>query len=78
MAWSTSSGDLLVVGQPGRVLVDGARHAECFRLARHEFCEFFFVLGDILGDHNRYIVGRTCDHGLDRGLSVDGLLRFDA
>ena len=66
-------GDLVVVGQAGGVLVDGAAHAERLRLARHQPRELLLVSGDVLRQHDGGVVGRAGDDAFDRVLDLDGL-----
>ena len=63
--------DLVVVGQAGGVLVDGAAHAERLRLARHQLGELVLVAGDGFRHHDGGIVGRARDDALDRVLDRD-------
>ena len=69
-------GDLFVVGEAGGVAVDGARHAERVRLARHHVGEMRLVAADRFGDRHGDVVGRARHDRLDRVLDSDGVARL--
>ena len=69
-------GDLLIVGQAGRVVVSGVYHAERVRLGGHQFGEFRLAAGKRLGHHHRHVVSRFGDDGADRVFHGDGLAGF--
>ena len=57
---------LVVIGQAGRVLVDGAGHAERLRLARHQLGEIALASRDCLRHYDGGVVCRARHHALDR------------
>src|SRR5262249_10468894 len=66
-------GNLVAVGQAGRVLVDRIGHAQRLRLPRHQLGELFLGPGKRLRDDNSRVIGGARDHALDRVLDLDGL-----
>jgi len=71
-------GDLLILGQAGRVAIGCVLHTDCVRLGGHQPGEFWFIAGQGFGDDDRHVVGRFSDDGADRGFDVDALARLQA
>ncbi len=66
-------GDLVRIGQAGRVLVDRAVHAKLARLAGHHVGERVLGPADVLGHRRGDVVGGLGDERLDGVLDLDGL-----
>ena len=69
-------GDLVIVGQTGRVAIDRVRHAERPSLGGHQLGKVILGTAERFGDDDRYVVGRLGDDGADRGFHGDGLARL--
>ncbi len=59
-------GDLIGIRQTRRILVDRTRHAERAGLPGHQPGEFLFRSGEMLGDHDRRVIGGFGHQRLDR------------
>src|SRR5262249_60477919 len=60
------AGHLLIIGQAGRVAIDGLAHAECAGLLGHYLREGVFIPADLLADRARNVVGGARHDGFDR------------